>query len=320
MVKTGAGTLTLAAPVELEKCATTVDAGCLTFADRAEVATLSGSGDVAVLAGRVSVHTLGGSLHLLARLNRSGEENLADNGLIHLAASETALPAALTLYLGADDDPAARYYGALCVPLDLPLAARLDTIPTTVYVQDATGTHHFDGETWRAVTATVSARPVTFSIDGLPLQGRMLSVTRGPEPEQPFSYAQWCRSVFPPEAFDDAATVAPATERDGIPNLFRYAFGMSLEDTAADFYPHLDLIGEGRRYRWKMIPSRDDLRYRIEAVSDVRDWSDPECLFDSDQQLPGPPDPLGWRFLIDEQTLPKRFYRLRVFLKEQPSE
>ena len=91
---------------------------------------------------------------------------------------------------------------------------------------------------------------------------------------------------------------------------------MTLADAAAVFYPNLSVSGEASEYRVRLDPSRDDLRYLIEATDSLSDWSHAELLFDSDIDIPETLDASGWLVLPDSKRSPTRFYRLKVLLKD----
>ncbi|MBR4172580.1 MAG: CotH kinase family protein [Kiritimatiellae bacterium] len=312
LLKTGEGTLTLSGNINLGEYSATVAAGTLACAGTGSVSSVSGTGTVACLAGRVAITTFDSRLRFAARLANSGAANASGNGFFYLA-DPSVIPHEIDVYLSAADDLTGVYFGGLCVPLHSQLASRLATIQTHVFVPDVSGGQFFDGTTWTAVPAVIAAGAVEVTLNGTPCQVRMLTVTRNTASATPFSYAQWKETVFSPAQNQDEQISGPLVEIGKVPNLFRYAFGMTLEDSPTNFYPRLEISGTVRQYRWRINSMRDDLRYLVEASARVDNWDDAECLFDSDSQIPE--TDAGWVTLTDTLNLPQRFYRLQVFLK-----
>jgi autotransporter-associated beta strand protein len=283
--KTGGGTLGLALAVPVN------------------VGAVSGTGTLACVAGTLVAPSLSG-VKLASRLYAAGLNALASNGLAQVGGF--CEPAALAFYI--DTPTQGVFYGGLFVPLSEPLASRLESLPVTVYIRDSAGTNNFAGTLWSQTNATVSASPVCWNST----TGRVVTVAFGTT-AGPYGYSAWRVSTF---GTADDSIAGPLAMTDNIPNLFRYAFGMSLADSASAFYPHLSDTDGACEYRVRLNPGRDDLRYLIEATDSLSDWSHAELLFDSDTDIPETLDASGWLALPDSKRSPTRFYRLKVLLKD----
>ena len=100
---------------------------------------------------------------------------------------------------------------------------------------------------------------------------------------------------------------------EGIPNLLRYAFGMTLSDDPDDFAPEFTGSAMSPAIRFRFDSGRNDIVYVVEVTTDVVNWSAAAILFDSRTSFP-PVSHLGWITVSDSTAGQQRFYRVRVFL------
>ncbi len=134
-------------------------------------------------------------------------------------------------------------------------------------------------------------------------------------PDHPATYAAWVTQQFPSSAERDDPAVAGAhadPSGQGVSNLLRYALGLGRHDPPALALPVLTRGTGTLGFRFPFDPGLTDLTYRVEASTDLEDWS--ETLLDSrTDQLPPLVD--GWLEFNDSadlSTTPRRFLRLRI--------
>lgn len=133
--------------------------------------------------------------------------------------------------------------------------------------------------------------------------------------DRPATYTAWANQQFPLSAErDDPAVSGPNAEPGGygITNLVRYALGLGRHDAPSPALPVLTSDAAALRFRFRFDPGLIDLTYRVEASTDLADWS--ETLFDSRTALL-PALTNGWLELHDTadlQDTPRRFLRLRI--------
>ena len=89
-------------------------------------------------------------------------------------------------------------------------------------------------------------------------------------------YAAWQGDEFSAEEIADPEISGPsATDDAGIPNLLRYAFGMSREDDYAEFRPTGEVNASGIFFHFRRLLALDSgLEYIVEAAEDLeaQDW------------------------------------------------
>ncbi|MFH1497073.1 MAG: RICIN domain-containing protein [Verrucomicrobiota bacterium] len=133
--------------------------------------------------------------------------------------------------------------------------------------------------------------------------------------DRPATYAAWVNQQFPLSAERDNPDISgPHADPHGhgVANLTRYALGLGRHDAPSPALPVLTSDAATLRFRFRFDPGLTDLRYRVEASTDLADWS--ETLLDSRTDLL-PALTNGWLELHDPadlQETPRRFLRLRI--------
>ena len=136
-------------------------------------------------------------------------------------------------------------------------------------------------------------------------------------------FASWTAQLFPdPYDKNDSAISGPGADPRGVgaPNLLRYALGIPLGENPGPRLPRVERpanpAADGLLFDFPYDPTLPGIVYRVEASSDLLDWS--ETVFDS--QLDFIPPIAAGRIEV-EDTRPadvtaRRFLRLRVLLQE----
>ncbi len=133
--------------------------------------------------------------------------------------------------------------------------------------------------------------------------------------DHPATYTAWVNQQFPLSADrTNAAVSGPAADPSGqgASNLMRYALGLTKNEAPSPAIPVLTASASGLDFRFRFDPGLTDVTYRVEASTDLVDWS--EVVFDS--RL----DALsslanGWMEIedtFDPAQMPRRFLRLRI--------
>jgi hypothetical protein len=137
--------------------------------------------------------------------------------------------------------------------------------------------------------------------------------------DHPATYTAWVNQQFPLSA-DRAnpAVSGPAADPSGqgAANLMRYALGLAKSEAPSPALPVLTSSASGLDFRFRFDPGLTDVTYRVEASTDLIDWT--ETVFDSRLDvLPALAD--GWMTIddmFDPAQTPRRFLRLRI-LRDQ---
>ena len=130
------------------------------------------------------------------------------------------------------------------------------------------------------------------------------------------SYAGWAAAHFAEAELLDPAVVAPDADPDGagVPNLFRYAFGLPARG-AVDSPTAVEIVEEGGAgflaIRFDRVSDADDLLYTVQASADLVSWSDIEVLG------PGVPLEQVVRDSVALTDASRRFLRVAVELMEE---
>lgn len=138
-------------------------------------------------------------------------------------------------------------------------------------------------------------------------------------PDHPATYSAWMNQEFPLSAErDNPAISGPHADPHGhgVTNLIRYALGLGRHDAPSPALPVLKSDAATLGFRFRFDPGLTDLTYRVEASTDLADWS--ETLLDSRTDLL-PALTNGWLELHDTADLretPRRFLRLRISRKQ----
>lgn len=166
------------------------------------------------------------------------------------------------------------------------------------YVQLAWRYHHVDGDTGEAAE---------IRCDDIIVVG-----TTAASPDQDF--AAWQRVQFPRLAdLADPGISGPLADPYGfgLPNLARYALGISGQEDLKDRLPVLQASGDGSvAFRFRYDPAKTDIAWMVETSEDLRDWS--ETIFDSREDPGALPDEVGWLEVGHPGVGARGFYRLRV--------
>ncbi|WP_238991364.1 RICIN domain-containing protein [Rariglobus hedericola] len=133
--------------------------------------------------------------------------------------------------------------------------------------------------------------------------------------DHPATYTAWVNQQFPLSADRTNAAVSGATadpSGQGVSNLLRYALGLTQSEAPSPSMPVLTSSASGLDFRFRFDPGLTDVTYRVEASTDLIDWT--ETVFDSRlDALPALVD--GWLEIndsFDHAQTPRRFLRLRI--------
>ena len=247
------------------------------------------------------------------------EPAAAGNGLCVLDTAPASL-AEMSFYLPVSPlPPGSHWRGGFFVPWGVDLAAALAGVPARVFVPDATGGHLFANQTWSQLTdAQFTTVPATADFGAGLVPGRIVELRVG---GAPVTFAAWQVMNFPNPS-DRANPLISGPGADprgaGLPNLLRYAFGLSLADSATNGVPRFAGSPAAPGIRFPFDAGRNDLACVVEATSNLANWSSPAILFDSRTNFP-PTAESGWITVRDPAPPgPQRFYRLRVSLIASP--
>ena len=137
--------------------------------------------------------------------------------------------------------------------------------------------------------------------------------------DHPATYTAWVNQQFPLSADRANPAVSGPTadpSGQGVSNLMRYALGLAKNETPSPALPVLTTTSAGLDFRFRFDPGLTDVTYRVEASTDLADWT--ETIFDSRlDALPALAD--GWMEIgdtFDRAQTPRRFLRLRI-LRDQ---
>lgn len=285
--------------------------------------TLTGAGEVGAIGGAGSIH-LQQILHAAAisgltqhfTFTKSGSPDYtqpfqAGNGTLILPSAPVS-PAAVNIYLPTVPAPDSRYRGAYFVPFSADLTPLLANEIIHVYAPDAGGTHLFNNQRWSPVNAQVTTVAELAELSSGAMQGRTLEVRGGGFPT---SFSAWQFWAFPDSA-DRANPLIAGPSADplnsGMPNLLRYAFGLTLTDSSTNQTLEFVSTVETPTLRFPFDSGRADIACLVEATSDLSDWSSATILFDSRTDFP--PPAIDGRIEVTDPTpaTTQRFYRLRV--------
>lgn len=133
--------------------------------------------------------------------------------------------------------------------------------------------------------------------------------------DHPATYTAWVNQQFPLSADRANPAVSGPTadpSGQGASNLMRYALGLAKNEAPSPALPVLTASPAGLDFRFRFDPGLTDVTYRVEASTDLVDWS--EVVFDSRlDALPLLAD--GWLTItapVDFSQTPRRFLRLRI--------
>jgi hypothetical protein len=229
-----------------------------------------------------------------------------------LVTDSLEVPAGISLYLDLPVPVTAstRIRGGLVLPASASWSGILNHPALQVFTPDSNGGHPFDGRLWSIhPSARVTRVPSTLAEN----PGRILEIRFD---GLPLNYTQWVPSAFPnPNQQADLSLVGPAASPngDGVANLVRFALGTDSNDHVR--MPKLESLNGSKQFRFPYEPALAGVRWVVEAVSDLSDWSGAEILFDSREDL-RLPDASGWLGVGGAGGGGRRFYRLRLSLDE----
>lgn len=327
LTKTGGGTLALAgdspayaAPLILAngglrlrgRVASPVQVAANTDLDVAgSSGAATGAGRLLLAASTWTVPSVSGMVRSLV-FTRTGapdamSPHASGNALIITSDPGTAL--ALDLLI--DDDPQAgsRYQGAYLLPAGASWSQVLDPAVTRVLVRDPAGNHSAWGKTWsQSASATLTRVPATVQTPDGSSEGRMLEIRFD---DQPLTFSGWRATHFGDPSDDALAGPLADPTSSGVPNLLRFAFGLTAAEDPSAALPVVGTTPDGVRFGFRYDPALLGLRWMVEAAEDPGDWSAAEILFDSETNL-ALPDPDGRLWIEDDNTHERRFFRLRL--------
>jgi autotransporter-associated beta strand protein len=221
--------------------------------------------------------------------------------------ANTASPGTLWIHLGgALATMGSRIQGGFILPPGSHWSQVLDDV--RVLVPDISGEHSFAGQNWSIhPSAGVTRMPVTAGDQA----AEILEIRIG---GGPLDFDAWRTAAFPSptDLADPAVSGLMATPfGDGIPNVLRFALGVSGGDPVSHALPHLtpDIPPV---FRFPYDPGLTGLVWTVQATNDLSDWSQADILFNSAAN-PSLPDPDGMLAISDPHPgNQRRFYRLAV--------
>ena len=142
-----------------------------------------------------------------------------------------------------------------------------------------------------------------------------------PVPEQPgeeyASYHDWALAAFPnPDDRNNPEVSGPTADPLGLgmPNLIRYALGITDSTDIADRMPQIVFVEDDLGLRFPFISSRDDVRIQVVAGEDLIIWD--EVLWDSMVHGGSAEPNTSWLQVTDSRPLDTsgtaRFLKLRA--------
>jgi hypothetical protein len=100
---------------------------------------------------------------------------------------------------------------------------------------------------------------------------------------------------------------------DGIPNLLRFALGVSPTEPAAHLLPRIATHPDGSlHFHFRFDPAKQGLTWLVRSSLDLLSWE--ETLFHSADSSPPVPTPDGWTPIPIPRQTPQRFLRLELTL------
>lgn len=128
-----------------------------------------------------------------------------------------------------------------------------------------------------------------------------------------YSYESWSALAFTEAEAQDPALSDPLADyaNDGTPNLIKYALGLQPWDAVAPDRLLMGVKEDGRLFaRFRLDRSLGDITYRLEASTDLNDWS--EVVYDSALD-PGPnSDGELHEVVLPLDSASRRFLRLAI--------
>jgi hypothetical protein len=199
---------------------------------------------------------------------------------------------------------------------------RIHSAQWTFYVADPDGPDEYEGQTYRIFDGDIEpvVDTVTETADfGLgPVSGRSLRIRFG---DAVTSFETWRAANFLPPALNDPEISGPSADplEMGVPNLLRYAWGLTFDEPVQGALPEMRLLGGAVEFSFRMAPENTDLAHLVFVSEDLKEW---RVVFDSDQEpaLVVDEGRLRLVFALEDsngEQVPARFFRLGVLLKEQ---
>jgi autotransporter-associated beta strand protein len=343
LVKTGGGRLVLSAqsrrylaPVTVSNGTLAVDGRVLSAVSVAPGASLAGAGRAGPLSGggtvaldrtvltAPSAKVLNYAFSFAAAGSPAyGTPSACGNGVLRTLLLDEA-PAAVDIYLDAADlGEGVTLRGGFFVEGEFGLARFLAAATVRFFTPSASGAQKFAGRAYDLFPAglllTVTAMPETADFGDGPRSGEVLEVRVA---GAPVTYGQWATTYYPAAVNPGEPSLAsPSADpsRQGVDNLLRYALDIRPGDALPARLPRLSLADGAPVYRFHFDPGKRDIAYRVEASSDLREWT--RVLFDSRTDSPALLDWDGESLSLPDQgygpaAFPAQFYRLRVLLLE----
>jgi autotransporter-associated beta strand protein len=340
-VKTGSGNLVLSAqskpylaPVTVSNGTLTVNGRVLSAINVAPDGALAGAGRTGALLGEGTVSVDGTiltaptatGLNYGFSVSKTGSPLYASphscgNGVLRLFSIKASdVSSVIDVYLDVSSlSEGDCFRGGIFVEGGHGLAEVVRAATVRFFVPDAGGGQKFAGRTYSAYSGclrlSLTAMPEEADFGDGPRSGEVLEVRVAGSAVR---YSEWA-SLYYYYASDVSELLLTAPLADpfqaGMVNLMRYALGYTGVDALSGRMPHLEVESNRTVYSFQYDPGKIDLVYRVEASSNLCDWS--RVLFDSSTR-----DLSAWDgesvTLYDEVSdpavMPRQFYRLRVFL------
>jgi autotransporter-associated beta strand protein len=328
LIKSGGGTLALRGGGNLHTGRLIVDNGTLVvnaghpspvilsadavLSGHGGVGAISGPGTVSLKSGVLTAPTLDGP-SVVALFDQPAA---VGNGVLRLTAATPILSAPATMDLlvrTASLVPGDRLRGGIFTPAPVDLATALSGTTVRIHVPDESGTFEQDGATYRPANAEdlLSWRIVTESVpfaNGA-VQGHWIEILRT---GTPVTFSQWVGlEIADPVLRADPSFAGPEADptMSGLPNLFRYAFGLGLTEAPSGRLPTIESGADGLFFKFPIDLGLQDITYRVRASFDLLEWS--TVLYDS--RLDDQPQPTdGWLWLPLHPESGQVFLQLQV--------
>lgn len=331
--KSGGGTLSLRGdqtnhshPILVESGHLKIQGSLGSIVNLAPTATLKGYGSVASVTGEGGIFLDQAIIETSASNASSysfvfGEAGSADfsnsassrNGAMILAKNPTGV-LELNFYLvGAAAKEGVTSQGGLVVPNSFDLAKALAGTTVKVYIEDVNGQHIYENRAWRS-SESYSVAVVDTKVDDASFQeAKVLELTNGIGDSD--SFEDWQSRTFSETQLLDPLVSSPEATpyKDGVENLFRYAFGVPVGERPERYLPRLIETSVGLGLQFPFSKTRSDIKVLVEVSSRLDDWSSPLALFDSSiHSIPVLNQNGEVLIIIPETNHERTFYRVRV--------
>ena len=143
---------------------------------------------------------------------------------------------------------------------------------------------------------------------GVGWTGSFMTAQSGQEDESPTNLVAWKIAHFSPDELRDGTSDdSRELQHDGLPNLLRYALGLSPRETAGTLIK-LEQVGNRTVVRYRNGLVADDTSCRLESSEDLEEWNPADDL--STRPVSSDPSPFAQIEIDGLATDQPRFFRL----------